>query len=130
MGGGRLAVARQTWRFWSQAKRALQLHEDIDIPEVFRMVVGNEEVKGEATEGTMCSAAEGIAPAPSPRPTGVVGMRVEACPPLATTSEGGSLPPPPRSPRGRRLASPSLRANHIPLFRSWANTTNASAKEG
>ena len=113
-------------RFWSQAKSALQPHKGINIPEVFRMVVGNKEIRD---EGTVCSAAEGIVPAPSDEPEADwgSGMRVEVCPPLAPQARGEACPP---SPQGRRLASPSPRASHIPLFSSWANTASASVKEG
>ena len=99
-------------RLRSQAKSALQPHKDINIPEVFRMVVGNEEIRD---EGTVCSAAEGIVPAPSDEPEADwgSGMRVEACPPSRPTGEWGGLPP--LAPRAEACLPLTTSQPHPPL---------------
>lgn len=129
-GGGAGAVARQGWHLWSQPKSALQPHEDFDIPEVFRVVVGNEEVRDEATEAIVRSTAEGIVPAPSNEPEADWGSGDEAGGVSLPRPEGGGLSPPsPPRPTGEGggLSSPRPEGGGLSPPRHEAATSSSSA---
>ena len=88
-------MAKQGWHLWSQPKSALQPHEDFDVPQVFRVVVGNEEVRDdEVTEAIVRGVAEGIVPAPSNEPEADWGSGDEAGGVSPPRPEGGGLSPP------------------------------------